>query len=213
MQAAALRWALAAFAAAVLVAAPASADIVFTVGNNPFPGEENLSLDGGALDTTVAGVGDTSGGTVTISAGENIVATSLPVGVAPSDGGLAAFTVTATGGWLITDFIVDLEVVADSVGQITVVEPLGDVSTFSFSLGNGTNFITINAINGQRISSIGFSVLSGGEFSAARSLRAGFDGSGVTRPVPEPAAWAMMLVGFGLIGAMLRRRRIPGTQY
>jgi hypothetical protein len=26
-------------------------------------------------------------------------------------------------------------------------------------------------------------------------------------PVPEPAAWAMMLVGFGGLGAMLRRRR------
>ncbi|MCS6987337.1 MAG: PEPxxWA-CTERM sorting domain-containing protein [Sphingomonadaceae bacterium] len=30
--------------------------------------------------------------------------------------------------------------------------------------------------------------------------------------VPEPAAWAMMIVGFGLGGAVLRRRRaLPGT--
>lgn len=26
-------------------------------------------------------------------------------------------------------------------------------------------------------------------------------------PVPEPASWAMMIAGFGLTGAMLRRRR------
>jgi hypothetical protein len=28
-----------------------------------------------------------------------------------------------------------------------------------------------------------------------------------TTTVPEPAAWALMLVGFGGMGAMLRRRR------
>lgn len=38
----------------------------------------------------------------------------------------------------------------------------------------------------------------------------------VTTAVPEPATWAMMLVGFGLIGAALRRRgqgwgRLPGA--
>jgi hypothetical protein len=30
---------------------------------------------------------------------------------------------------------------------------------------------------------------------------------GVSLTVPEPATWAMMLVGFGGIGAMIRRRR------
>ena len=28
-------------------------------------------------------------------------------------------------------------------------------------------------------------------------------------PVPEPATWAMMIAGFGLVGAALRRRRFP----
>lgn len=33
------------------------------------------------------------------------------------------------------------------------------------------------------------------------------DGVTVTQGVPEPATWAMMMVGFGALGVMLRRRR------
>ncbi len=31
-----------------------------------------------------------------------------------------------------------------------------------------------------------------------------------TTPIPEPATWAMMLLGFGAVGSVLRRRRTPG---
>jgi len=31
---------------------------------------------------------------------------------------------------------------------------------------------------------------------------------GDTGPVPEPGAWALMILGFGAAGAMLRRRRM-----
>jgi choice-of-anchor A domain-containing protein len=35
-----------------------------------------------------------------------------------------------------------------------------------------------------------------------------FNGNiGFEEPVPEPASWAMMIAGFGLVGAMMRRRR------
>jgi len=32
-----------------------------------------------------------------------------------------------------------------------------------------------------------------------------------SRPLPEPATWAMMIVGFGLIGGMMRRRQSAAT--
>jgi hypothetical protein len=31
------------------------------------------------------------------------------------------------------------------------------------------------------------------------------------RPVPEPATWAMLLMGFGLVGCVVRRRRLRVT--
>ena len=35
-----------------------------------------------------------------------------------------------------------------------------------------------------------------------------FDNISVSTAVPEPATWAMMIMGFGVAGALLRRRRI-----
>jgi hypothetical protein len=35
------------------------------------------------------------------------------------------------------------------------------------------------------------------------------DGHAAPGPVPEPASWLMMIAGFGLVGAALRRRRKP----
>lgn len=34
-----------------------------------------------------------------------------------------------------------------------------------------------------------------------------------SQAVPEPETWALMLVGFGAVGAMLRRGRIPGRRH
>jgi len=40
-----------------------------------------------------------------------------------------------------------------------------------------------------------------------------FGGSAPTSPVPEPASWALMIGGFGLAGAALRRRPQPQVRY
>ena len=38
-------------------------------------------------------------------------------------------------------------------------------------------------------------------------LRPRTDGLGAIAAIPEPATWAMMILGFGAAGAVLRRRR------
>lgn len=39
-----------------------------------------------------------------------------------------------------------------------------------------------------------------------------FDNATITiDPVPEPAAWALMIMGFGLVGSAIRRRRTPAA--
>jgi hypothetical protein len=73
----------------------------------------------------------------------------------------------------------------------------------SFALGNGQNFFGFNATGGDAITSISFDT-NGDGVADLRQVRLG--GVGVAA-VPEPASWAMMLGGFGLLGAAARRRR------
>lgn len=68
---------------------------------------------------------------------------------------------------------------------------------------NGENFFGISGDAGEKFTSITFlsdPVETG--IGDLRQLRLG----GVAA-VPEPAAWAMLIAGFGLVGAAMRRRR------
>jgi PEP-CTERM motif len=75
--------------------------------------------------------------------------------------------------------------------------------------GEGQNFINILATGGDRLTSVSFlaTTPAGAGVNDLRQLRIG----GIQAPgapaVPEPATWAMMLVGFGAMGVSMRRRR------
>lgn len=81
--------------------------------------------------------------------------------------------------------------------------------------GNGQNRYLIEAGLGEEISKIVFSnlvgtstknnnptLINGYNFDAIRQVS--FD---AVSPVPEPATWALFILGFGFVGTMLRRRR------
>jgi hypothetical protein len=76
----------------------------------------------------------------------------------------------------------------------------------SASLGSALNFTSAITPAGQGLNSLGF----GSDALESFNLDAGGSFSSVPLPnsVPEPASWAMLLLGMGLIGGVLRRR--PG---
>lgn len=68
-------------------------------------------------------------------------------------------------------------------------------------------FFYANAIDGQQIDR--FSFAANGSFEDVRQIRIG--GVAAVNPptaiVPEPTSWALMILGFGGVGALLRQRR------
>jgi hypothetical protein len=65
----------------------------------------------------------------------------------------------------------------------------------SYNTGH-TNFLSVGNGDGQFVWNVG-------NFNAADGLLI----PGADRGVPEPAAWAMLIAGFGLVGAAARRRK------
>ena len=104
----------------------------------------------------------------------------------------------------------------------------GDVLTFRIRVTNtGDLFYSERARNADGITHIYSTAYAGGDFGIPAGTYVGFedlfDGgdrdyddlgfvfTNVRAGVPEPAAWALMLGGFGLVGASMRRRRVRAT--
>ena len=84
------------------------------------------------------------------------------------------------------------------------IDSLGHAFDLTHSIGNGENFFSALATNGDRISSVSFNTPTGG-VTDIRQVRINLGENLVA--VPEPATWAMMLIGFGAIGFSMRRNR------
>ena len=67
---------------------------------------------------------------------------------------------------------------------------------------NGSNRFGVEALNGATLT--GLTITSSNGFGSLTQLRIA---PGTFGAVPEPSTWALMLVGFGAIGASMRRRR------
>jgi hypothetical protein len=201
------RWLAGLSLASALCAGPALAGTLFFIGNNPFPGEETILLDGGALDATVLGEGNLSGGDLVLTAGEPIVALTLPDRIAASDGGLTSLNVaTADANTFMTGFIADLTTSGLSTATITATLANSGFAQFQFTIGSGVNFFTVLGEGGTMFTNITIAV-TGSELSSVNSLGAGFYFlEPPVTAIPEPNTWAMMIIGFGAIGCLLRAR-------
>lgn len=131
-------------------------------------------------------------------------ADSLLIHPGPNDGqnSLLMFTAPQTGDYTFNatftrgDTGDGVNIYSFGTGGLTLVGVLNAaLPTFTYS---GTQFFT----QGQQV---GIGVDRGGPANNYFNDSTLLSGS-ITSPVPEPATWAMMLVGFGLLGAGMRRR-------
>lgn len=186
-------------ALAVVASGAAHATVIFTPGNNPQPGEQNIFF--GATETGTSISGATKGGTtVTFSSTTNTLFQKAKGQAMITDAsGGDIFDITVTPSVSITDLIVDLNKAPKrSSVAISVVASDG---TFldTLATGPGSNFITITTTDGETISSVNFSTDKG--FEQFKQPRI----SGVSTPTPEPASVA--LLGAGLLGLLVAHRR------
>ena len=212
--------------AALLASTPAAADIVqtdssggqgFTVHNDG--GVKTGTMVSGqvgqnsGIDAIFTGT-TTDGSTLRLSSGQGqaSVTGGLNTGTSqPNDTfAITSFNIALAGGALF-DWI---ELSLDPHGAATVSFSLLDSNgvtftsdesgDFIYNLVNGQNRLAFEAINGQSIASLSFTVTGGG-LDSVKQIRI----SPAANAVPEPATWAMMLLGFGAAGYSVRRRRKP----
>jgi hypothetical protein len=92
--------------------------------------------------------------------------------------------------------------------MITLFGAGGNVTLSGSQLnaGNSANGDQSNPLENGRLTLTGLAGITG--FTATSSGNSfEFDNVGVSGAVPETATWAMMFVGFGALGAMMRRRK------
>lgn len=185
----------------VLSTAPAYADVVFTLGNNPQPNEENVLFTSGESGSTITGTTNKSGTVVDFSSTTDVLLSTASgqANVAASDGAINDISISIPGTTF-ADLIVNPEH-GSGTADVTVVATDGTFS-FSYSIGNGNNFLTITTTGGETITSATIDDSSG--FRDLKQPR--ISGIAGVSTVPEPSAFIMWLVPFlGMAGLAGRK--------
>jgi len=81
----------------------------------------------------------------------------------------------------------------------------GVFSTSGVQIGNGSNWFSAIATDGQWITRV--VITTEGDVGDVRQVRIGGIGAIPNGVIPEPATWTMLIAGFGLVGSAMRRRR------
>ena len=202
----------AAAAAAVLAlttagAAQAAVTVSFTGGDLPLPSGQQLVWDFDGLEASAYSVTFSGAGT-----GRYNGADGLQSGVAAPPPGTGSYYASVLSGGkmtLTTPLISQLSIYMgspDDFNQIVFHYAGGGSDTLTgLQLAggafNGDQLVGRRMtydFGGQKVTSVEFTS-SGNSFE--------FDNIATTSAVPEPATWAMMITGFGMAGAAMRRRR------
>lgn len=210
--------------AAVLLglAITTSAHAVVNVCDGPScaPWDTNVNIT--ANSQPVVGVTNSNPAiTVNFTSTEALVAPSTGLSrVEAADGLLSNITFSLAGSRTFDSAVFNLFPLAGNAANqallatITWALPGGGTGSQQISINpNGQNDTGIFGTEGERFLSVTFQAdPATAGINDLRQLRLGTirNSDGTPNPqgfLPEPTTWAMMLVGFGLIGATMRRRR------
>lgn len=195
-------------AALAFASAPASATITITTDQQTGQGDNILFPSGDSDGPVVTGV--TQNGyqlTFTTTTGQTLTTPSQGQARIETASGesLTSIEITPTDG-IGFDFIEFNLFGGGNPGSLYVYafDQFGNLfdETFTGNL-NGENFTFAATDAAQYITKIGFTGTPG--ISDIRQIRVG-PGANMSA-VPEPAAWAMLLFGFGGLGFVMRRRK------
>lgn len=198
-------------AAAVAMASPASATITVTYldcggGSSCITGTTNVNLDSFFGNTAT---GHLNGVAVNfVSTTDDLIAGQGQASIASGGADVLINNLTFSVG---TGFFTTAEFnLTDQPRNATLIITTAGGASQAFAIdGNGSNRFGIQVTSTDLITSATLdSALGFGTFS---QLRLGGLVAGQTGAVPEPATWAMMLLGFGGMGVALRRRRKAAT--
>ena len=138
----------------------------------------NYSFDSGSFFNLTATNTYSATGGFTFDAGTNLISNVTYSPVQTGSGPTGPFNFTVG--------------TADSLTQVTFSgDGFGDFNTYFFA---------------QSLALGGTSAITGGSFLGT-NISAGGSVTAATAAVPEPATWAMMLIGFGGVGVAMRRKR------
>lgn len=213
---------LAAFATiATLAAAPAGAVIVLGTGSGVVQPNENVLFNNNPPNgLQILGITNQTASFVRLNAGETLVGNGGQARAEPLDGALStAFTYMGTAGQLLGFDLLnttlaftqaEFRVFGGTATSLTLTafDTTGGQFAQTFTIpSNG--FFFLNTMDNQLIDR--FSIAANGTIGDIRQIRVGgvatipvVDPRGI---VPEPASWALMILGFGGMGALMRRRR------
>jgi hypothetical protein len=216
---------LAAAAAGIAATAPASAAVVLCTGANCVNTDQNVLITTQQTNVPTVSAATQSGVGVTFNSSQDALLNGTASGqasVSSADGLLNQLTFSLAPGFTFASAVFNLfplpgnQANEASQAVISYFTPGFGSQTTSIDT-NGQNFIGISGNAGELFTSVSFAanpVTTG--IQDLRQLRlggvTGVSVTPVTSGVPEPATWAMMLVGFGFLGAAMRRRKDPSAQ-